>query len=251
MKAFSLSFVLILGILLNHQVVLSMETVRIGGSPYPISTFEENNKIVGLDFDLVEAILKEAGITNFQRVLKPWKRIVHDLDVNNVDMVVPMVYTKERQKKYFLTPSIRTRHNIVLVKKNFSRTIKTILDLAGLTVGKCDGYAYQKNFLEAAQKGLFNTTYCLDNEMGLRKLKAGRSHAFMIGEDTALILIKNLGLKGEFKYTDYKAVKASHVGIKRSKPELYQKFLKGLEKAKKKGLIEKIIQDWKSRYAIK
>ncbi len=166
-------------------------------------------------------------------------------------MVVPMVFTQERDNKYNLTPSIRYRYNIVLVRKNFQNPIRKISDLKGLIVGKCDGYAYQKEFLEAAESNFFETSYCLDNEMGLLKLKVGRSDAFMIGEDAALYLIKILEFKNEFKFTDYKAEKASHVGIHHSNTELYKKFLIGFERAKKNGSLEKVIQNWKKNYAIK
>ncbi len=242
---------IILSVLLECPTISSQETIRIGASPYPISTFKENGKIIGLDFDIVEAILKEAGIHSTQRILKPWKRILIDLDNGNVDMVVPMVFTKEREEIYNLTPSIRPRYNIVLVSKEFQRPVKTIFDLERLIVGKCDGYAYQREFLEAAETNLFETSYCLDNKMGLQKLKAGRSHALMIGEDAAYYLIKTLGFKDEFKITEYRAQKASHVGIHKSKTDLYKKFLTGFQRAREKGSIEKIIKRWKTDYAIR
>ncbi len=241
---------ILLSALLECPTISCQETIQIGASPYPISTFQEKGEIIGLDFDLVEAILKEAGIHSTQRILKPWKRILIDLNNENVDMVVPMVFTKEREKIYNLTPSIRPRYNIVLVNKGFHRPVKNIFDLEGLIVGKCDGYAYQREFLEAAESNLFETSYCLDNQMGLKKLRAGRSHALMIGEDAAYYLIKTLGLKDEFKITEYRAQKASHVGIHKSNTGLYKKFLTGFEKAKKKGSLERIIQKWKTDYAI-
>ncbi len=251
MQRKTIIFIIILSVFLESQILLSQESIRIGASPYPISSFRENDEIIGLDFDIVEAILKEVGITSTKRILKPWKRIIYDLDAGNVDMVVPMVFTEERKRKYNLTPSIRLRYNILLVHKDFQHPIKTISDLEGLVVGKCDGYAYQKEFLELAEKKLFETSYCVDNEMGLLKLKLGRSQAFMIGEDAALYLIKRLGFKGEFKFADYKAEKASHVGIHKSNTALYKKFLLGFERASKNGSLEKIIQNWKEKYAIK
>ena len=251
MKTHILICLIILSALIQSRVVFCREAIRIGASPYPISTFEENGEVVGLDFDIVEAILKEAGIHSTTRVLKPWKRILNDLDIGNVDMVVPMVFTKEREKTYNLTPSIRPRYNIVLVNKGFRHPINTIFDLKGLIVGKCDGYAYQTEFLEAADNNLFETSYCLDNKMGLQKLKAGRSQALMIGEDAACYLIKTLGFKNVFEFTAYKAEKASHVGINKSDTDLYDIFLKGFKRAKENGAIERIIKQWKTDYAIR
>lgn len=226
------------------------EVVRIGGSPYPISTFKENGRVVGLDFDIVELALKEAGITRVVRVLKPWKRIMNDLDKGRVDLVVPMVYTREREEKYLLAPSIRTRFNIVLVQKGFKGQIAGIPDLAGLTVGKCDGYAYQDEFNRAAAMGVFTPGYCVDNEMGLRKLQMSRFDAFMIGEDAALYLIKQMGFKGAFRYAGYKAPKASHVGFHKSRKSLYNAYVTGFASIREKGLVDAAVQTWHTLYAI-
>ena len=102
MQKTTIIFIIILSLLLESQILLSQESIRIGASPYPISSFRENDEIIGLDFDIVEAILKEVGITSTKRILKPWKRIIYDLDAGNVDMVVPMVFTEERKRKYNL-----------------------------------------------------------------------------------------------------------------------------------------------------
>ena|GEM_PF-4585037 len=241
---------LIVAISVQTEILLAKEPVRIGGSDYPISTFMENGEIVGLDFDIVEAILKEVGITNTERILRPWKRILIELDSGKVDMVVPMVFTEERKNKYLLTPSIRSRFNIVLVRKNFGKSIKTISDLKGLTVGKCDGFAYQKEFLDAAEKKLFKSSYCLNNRMGLLKMAKGRTDALMLGIDSALYLINKEEYEGAFKFSNYRSEKASHVGIHKSNVKLYHKFIVGFEKAQKKGIIEKIIRDWEQRYSI-
>lgn len=227
-----------------------MGGVVVGGSPYPISTFKEDGRVVGLDFDIVELILKEAGIRRVKRVLKPWKRVMSDLDTGRVDMVVPMVFTPERGEKYLLAPSIRTRFNIVLVQKGYPGQIHSIEDLTGLTVGKCDGYAYQRDFVEAGAAGRFTPGYCLDNEMGLRKLHLGRFDAFMIGEDAALYLIKQMGFTGAFKSMAYRAPKASHVGFRKSDGALYRAYLKGFHRVREKGLIDATIQTWKTLYDI-
>ena len=251
LKKLMILFVLEIFILfVGWGITPAQSPIRIGGSEYPISTFTENGKIQGLDYEIIEAILREVGITSTLRLIAPWKRIVRMLNSGEVDMVVPMVFTEERKKKYNLAPSIRPRYNLLIVPNGFQKSIKTISDLKGLEVGKCDGYAYQKEFVEAAENKLFETSYCVDNTMGLAKLKRNRMDAFMIGEDAALYLIKKLGFEGKFKYTDYRAEKASHVGIHKSNTDLYRKFLIGFEKAKRKRIIERIIQDWKKLYSI-
>ncbi len=236
--------------LLSVQNAYCDKPVVIGGSEYPISTFTQDGKISGLDFDIVEAILKEAGITNTRRLIMPWKRIVYMLDTKKVDMVVPMVFTEERKKKYNLAPSIRTRSNVVMVRKDFKRPISKIADLKGLWVGKCSGYAYQEEFMTAATMGLFKPSSCVDNKMGLKKLKLGRSDAFMIGEGAALFLVDQLKYKGLLAFTDYRAEKASHVGIHKTNVKLYNQFMKGFEQARKKGIIKDIIARWMKAYDI-
>ncbi len=236
---------------LPAQSVYSEEPIIIGGSEYPISTFTQGGEILGLDFDIVEAILKEAGITNTRRLIMPWKRIVYMLDNKKIAMVVPMVFTQKRKVKYNLAPSIRTRSNVLMVRKGFKRSINTMADLEGLLVGKCLGYAYQEEFMTAAEEGIFRTSSCNDNKMGLDKLIHKRSDALMIGKDAALFLVDKLKYKGLLSFTNYRAEKASHVGIHKSNVTLYRQFLKGYDRAKEKGVIKNIIEQWMKRYDIK
>ncbi len=80
----------IMAFLISVQVALADKPILIGGSSYPISTFEEDGKIIGLDFDIVEAILKEVDITSTKRVLRAWTRIVFELDAKKIDTIIDL-----------------------------------------------------------------------------------------------------------------------------------------------------------------
>lgn len=247
---FSLRLLLLFAGLFASALVAAGGPVRVGGSEYPVSTFTEDGKFVGLDFDIVDAVLREAGVAPPERVIAPWPRVTYMLDRGDLEMVVPMVYSRERADKYLLTPSIRSRYNIVLMKRTRARKIESVTDLTGLTVGKCLGYAYQEELEEAFAKGKIKAESCLDNEMGIKMLYGERMDALVIGEDAAVYLLNKLHLENDFVIAAYRSEKASHVGINRNNSELYAKFMDGLERANRKGTIEKVIRAWARKYSV-
>ena len=80
-----------------------------------LQPYFEGDTPVGIDVEVLTEIMKTQNVeVNFK--MKPWNSCIHDLDMQRIDAVIPMVYSKERGK-IFIGSSIRTRGNYLVVKK--------------------------------------------------------------------------------------------------------------------------------------
>jgi polar amino acid transport system substrate-binding protein len=109
----------------------------------------ENDTPLGLDVELVEAVLAEAGLPYILR-LYPWERVKRMLDRGTATMAFQFVGTPERMQQYQLVGPLRSGSTV------FMTTGKTAIDdwvqledLSPYVIGQVRGYAYQADFDKA------------------------------------------------------------------------------------------------------
>lgn len=117
-------------------------------APYSYVALEDDTPL-GLDVELVEAVLAEAGQPYILR-LYPWARVKRMLDRGTVAMAFQFAGTPERMQQYQLVGPLRTGSTV------FMTTGKTAIvdwaqldDLSPYVIGQVRGYAYQTDFDKA------------------------------------------------------------------------------------------------------
>lgn len=100
----------------------------------------------GLDVELVEAVLKEAGVPYVIR-LYPWQRVKRMLDRGEVDMAFQFADTPLRRQQYDLVGPLRSGSTVFM---SSNRTIlkdwQSLEDLTPYVIGQVRGYAYEEVF---------------------------------------------------------------------------------------------------------
>lgn len=114
-------------------------------APYSFVSTEDDTPR-GLDVELVDAVLREAGVSYHIR-LYPWERVKRMLDRGEVQMAFQFAGTAQRQAQYELVGPLRSGSTV------FMTTTKATLsdwhsleDLAPYVIGQVRGYAYEEHF---------------------------------------------------------------------------------------------------------
>ncbi|PWC11792.1 amino acid ABC transporter substrate-binding protein [Brenneria roseae subsp. americana] len=123
--------------------------LRIGttGQSFP-GSYKENNKLVGYDVDVAEAIAKELGY-KIQWTTADFSGLLGQLEAGKLDTIANnFVKTTERQKKYnFSDAYLNYASQIVTSVKN--ENIQSIADLKGKTISGVLGSTHLTNLRNA------------------------------------------------------------------------------------------------------
>ncbi len=212
------------------------ETMKVCFEDFKPSAYFEGEKPVGIDVEVLTEIMKTQNVeVSFQ--MKPWNSCIHDLDMQRIDAVIPMVYSKERAEKYALGSSIRTRGNYLAVKKSFTRPIAGFKDMDKLTVLYGTGYSISKEFEEATNITKLSVTSSeFVYEKILNMVASGRADVGIIDAQIYPSIVKKLNLEDKIKILDFNLTKATHVGFTKN-----NKFFELYEKGFKKVSLNKLV----------
>lgn len=219
------------------------KVMQVGFEDFLPSASIKDGKPIGVDVELIAAAMKEVGV-EIKFGMYPWSRCLQMLDDKELDAVIPMVYSKERDEKYSLGTSLRTRGNVIVLSKNVTKDVKGIKDLDGITVGVGQGYAVSKEFDEATHfKRDAITTSGEMYKILLKKAAAGRNDAVVIDLSVVNQMMKKLKIENDVKISNYKFPKASHVGFTKNSPFL-PLYEKGFKTIQDNGTYKKTLDKW-------
>ncbi len=104
-------------------------TIRIRVSNYPPQYYKENNQWKGIDIELAEALVKEAGyIVEFVEL--PWSRGLTEIKNGNIDLMLNLSITEERKEFLtFIGPQKEMKMILVVHKNNKDLKITDIDEL--------------------------------------------------------------------------------------------------------------------------
>ena len=103
----------------------------------------------GLDVELVDAVLREAGV-EYQLRLYPWERVKQMLGRGQVEMAFQFAGTPERKAQYSLVGPIRSGVTVFMTRhKTAIEDWQQLSDLSPYVIGQVRGYAYQSQFDQA------------------------------------------------------------------------------------------------------
>lgn len=232
-------------IFLSNLVFAEERAMRVGFEEFPPSAFMKDGKPSGIDVEILEAAMSVSGVKiNFYTY--PWARCLLMLDKKQLDAVIPMVYSEERAERYSLGTSMRTRENVIILKKEITGEINKLEELSGMTIASGKGYAINKEFDEAVYiKKDYVATAGEVYEILVKKVASGRVDGAVVDLQVLHQILKKLKAENRVKITKIIYKKETHVGfIKNS--SYFPLYEKGIKVIKDNGELKKIIDKWNS-----
>ncbi|MGD8164325.1 arginine ABC transporter substrate-binding protein [Pantoea sp. FN0307] len=220
------------------------ETIRFAteASYPPFEFVDSNNKIMGFDVDLANALCKEMNATcTFTN--QAFDSLIPSLKFRRFDAVMAgMDITPEREKQVLFSKPYYDNSALFIAQKD---KVTDVAALKGKRVGVQNGTTHQKYLMDKHSE---ITTVPYDSyQNAILDLKNGRIHA--VFGDTAVVnewlkQNQNLTAVGE-KVTD-KAYFGTGLGIavRQGNSALQQKFNAALDKVKADGTYQTIYSKW-------
>lgn len=217
-------------------------TFIVGMEPtFPPFEFTENDKYVGFDLDLAQALCDKMGVKMEVKSMG-FDALIPALKSGQIDMIASgMDATEERAKQVaFTTPYFFDGYSVVVRKDN--TTINGFDDLKGKVVGAQVG---TKPVDIATEHGAATVKQYDANSQGWMELNSGTCDAVVINTSVALFYLKQGGDK------DLKIVGESEVlnsglamALNKEKPEQLEKVNKALADIKADGTYAQIYKKW-------
>ncbi|KRL04146.1 amino acid ABC transporter substrate-binding protein/permease [Liquorilactobacillus oeni] len=234
----------IAGIMFSQPKVQAAEKTYTIGTDVTFPPFvyaNSNNKYVGIDMELIRAIAKEEG---FKADIKPigFNAAVQSLSSGQIDGVIAgMTITDERRQKFdFSTPYYQSGIVMAVAPKS---KITSLKDLKGKRVAIKTGTSGADYANSIKDRYGFKTVTFDDSDNVYNDVKNGNSAACF--DDSAVLnygVKTGLGLKIVTKPTN--TGKYGFAVQKGKNQELLSKFNQGLEKLKKNGKYDQIIEKY-------
>ncbi len=206
----------------NLDQIKADGVLKIGteGTYAPFTYHDENNKLVGFDVEIGEAIAAKLGVKP-EFLEGKWDGLIAGLDVKRYDAVINQVgITEERKAKYaFSDPYIASK--AVLIVKGDNDTIKTFADLKG----KKSAQSLTSNFGKLAEKNGAELVGTDGFDQSIQLLLTGRADA-TINDSLSFLDFKkhkpdaDVKIAAQEENADY-----SGVIVRKGDPELVEAIL--------------------------
>jgi len=183
---------------------------NIGWEPWePYQYIDKNNKLVGIDVELIKTVASIAGCkTNYRKIMS-WKRNLIELEKGNLDLAAGASKNVDRQKFAYFTEAYRhERYSLFVKKSNLKKyvfkNLNEILE-SDFTLGATVGYYYGEEF----EKALKNPKYknkiqiVISEEINMKKLIHGRIDGFPSEYFAGSAMIKRMNLSNQVSRHDF------------------------------------------------
>ncbi len=157
-------------LLLCLSVTAQAEKLRIVTEPWAPYVYEENGKMLGLDYETTAIVFKRLGIDVEWQFL-PWKRCLAMLEQGLADGALDIFHSDERDALLLYPSEPLSDVEFVMFYANARpHPFRTLDDLGGLTVGTSPGYLYSQAFSEST---LFKREAAPTHEANFGKVATG------------------------------------------------------------------------------
>jgi polar amino acid transport system substrate-binding protein len=219
---------------------------------YPYQYHNKQQKLVGLDFDIFNAIIKESNL-NVKFTELPWKRHLQYIQTGKMDMAMGASHTPEREETAYFSLPYRLEKVNLFVRKGTIDKIKLnkLSDLSNsdYMIGVEGGYFYGEEYKQLITTKEFYTHIndVIDLEQNVALLLKGHIDGFLVDPVTMKAFSKKYLLEGEFEVHPLTIYQDNiHIMLSRKSctPEALNAINKAISKLKKNGVITKIINRW-------
>jgi len=176
------------------------EILRVGGanSWRPVSYI--NNQTLeadGIANDVVRMIGTKLGIPVTINLDFPWKRMLHNLTVGDLDINSALYWNKNRAEVYRYTAPYFVNEIRVFVRKGMEFSFDRFEDLIGRTGGVPAGGSFGEKFDSFAQDHQLKLIGIETEKQGIGMLLLGRTDYYLKDYLDGMTYIKNHGLEND------------------------------------------------------
>ncbi|GHE82825.1 substrate-binding periplasmic protein [Thalassotalea profundi] len=221
---------------------------------YPYQYRNEQQKLVGLDLDIFNAIVEKLNLSvNYTEL--PWKRHLNYIKTGEMDIAMGASYTKERRDYALYSIPYRLETVKLFVKKNNNTNKKIELnhlkDLAesDYMIGVEGGYYYGEEYQQLIKTTEFRAhiTEVIDLEQNIELLMKGHIDGVLVDPFTMQAFIKKYKMYNEFEQHSLN-IYADNIHIMVSKKSQHRNLIPQINKAirslKADGTLDKILTEW-------
>ncbi len=237
--------------LILFSSVLMAQSLKIVTEDYPPYNYDNNGKVSGLATEVIQAAMKEAGMTGEIKVY-PWARAYEMAQKEPNVLIYSIGRSAEREKMFKWVGEIAP--NVVyffsLADKNI--TINTLADAKKYKTASTQNDFREQYLIKNGFALGTNLDRGSDNETNVKKFLAGRVDLITENEIVLNYMIKQEGKNPSVAKRQMKINELSGSGLYmalsiQTSDEILQKLQKGLESIKKKGIYQSIL----TKYGVK
>lgn len=216
--------------------------IRVGSeTTFPPFEFTQDDKYVGFDIDLTEALIKQMG-SKMEFKSMGFDALIPAVQSGQIDIIAAgLDATPEREKQVAFSDKYFTQNGYVIVVRKDNDAIKDWADLEGKLVGAQVGTQQVK----LAQDAKAGTVKQLDsNSQAFMELNAGTLDAVVIDQPVAMYYLKQ-GADKDLKMTGTpKSASGMVLAMKKDNTELQAAVNKALKELHENGTYDKIYEKW-------
>ncbi|MBA6231735.1 MULTISPECIES: substrate-binding periplasmic protein [unclassified Colwellia] len=171
---------------------------------YPYQYHNKQQELVGLDFDIFNAIIKESTLkVTFTEI--PWKRHLQYIKTGKIDMAMGASHSAEREQTAYFSIPYRLEKVNLFVKKGTAQKIKlkklSDLSSADYMIGVEGGYYYGKEYQKLITTKAFHAhiNNVIDLEQNVALLLKGHIDGVLVDPVTMKAFSEKYSLQGEFE----------------------------------------------------
>jgi polar amino acid transport system substrate-binding protein len=219
---------------------------------YPYQYNDKEQKLTGLDFDIFNAIVKQAKL-NVSYTETPWKRHLHDIKIGRMDIAMGAFKNKAREKFSYFTAPYRMETVKLFVLSGMSKQIKLpslqALINSNFMLGVESGYYYGDDYQALLRKDEFrdHINEVTDLEENISHLFKGHIDGFLADPVTMKAFADKYKLHNEFEQHPLDIYHSGiHIMLSKQSTSLamLKRFNKAIAELSKSGKIKEILDHW-------
>jgi len=158
-------------------------------APY---TFIKENKVVGIDIDLINSISKKIGISVSFEII-PWSRLLQNVRKGNIDCAMAFLLDSEYTKNMvYMKQPITIGEYSVFIKKENKSYFKELKDFEGKSIAVNRGFKTPEVFQQAVNDNKI-TQYDVGNEeQSLQMLMSSRVNGVLTDKNVGLFNLQQM-----------------------------------------------------------
>lgn len=221
----------------------NQQVIRVGAeTTFPPFEFSQDDKYVGFDIDLADAVIKQMG-GKMEFKSMGFDALIPALQSGQLDLAVSgMDNTPERAKKVLFSDPYFDSNGYVIVVKNDNTTVNDWGDLQGKTVAAQVG---TQDVQKAQDAGAGEVKQLNSFADLLTAVKSGTVDAAVFDQPVALYYINNQGAGKDVKIVgNPEKGNPFAMAMKKDNTKLQEQVNKALKEIKENGTYDKIYQKW-------
>ncbi len=216
--------------------------IRVGSeTTFPPFEFTKDDKYVGFDLDLADALCKQMG-SQMEFKSMGFDALIPAVQSGQIDLIAAgLDATPEREKQVAFSDLYYNENGFIIIVRKDNDTIKDWADLEGKLVGAQVGTQQVKTAREAKAKEVKQLD---SNSQAFMELQAKTLDAIVIDQPVGLYYMKQGGDKEMKVVGTARKANGKVFAVKKENKELQAAVNKALKELKADGTYDKIYEKW-------